>query len=603
MRKKEEVHINNALLNVIAPMGLEYARNGLTIGENQGKIYGCIKYSQEHNYGWLERPMNVPGTIASITFKPLIDGEILNIIDKNVSTSLSRANNAKSELEKQRAEREATNGAKTLKQIDEHDETVGLVGLSIMPMADTESNLVKIERHTKSVLSGAKCKVRIMANQQEEAFKQMSPTYTTEESVGNIIDRITPLRTIVGGFPFASAGLNDGAGSYFAKDNNGGLIILELWKRYQDRTNSNFLVTGLPGVGKTTILKLIAIIQYMLGTRIIFIDPEREMKDLTKNLGGDWINAGGGKKGKINPLQITDVPKDVKDDELDENTEDDAMGSMAKYMKHLEVFFKLRFPTLTDVQESLLKDTIIELYNNKNISWDTDITNLKNTDFPILEELWELLISRYEKSKDDPDYYKLATLLKDMAKGSDAFIWNGYTSIDTSAKCVCLDTHDLQDAPDNIKSTQYYNIMTWAWQEMSKDREEKVMLICGESYLMVDPNVPQSLVFLRNIEKRCRKYEAALVLDTHDIVDFLDPRVKMYGQSLLSLPTYKIFMGTDGQNLEEMTKLYNLTQAERDMLEAKIRGEGLFMAGSKRMKAKFDIPDYKLDMMGKAGGR
>ena len=42
---------------------------------------------------------------------------------------------------------------------------------------------------------------------------------------------------------------------------------------------------------------------------------------------------------------------------------------------------------------------------------------------------------------------------------------------------------------------------------MSKDKEEKTMLVCDEAYLLIDTQVPQSLIFLRNIAKRCRKYE------------------------------------------------------------------------------------------------
>lgn len=71
---------------------------------------------------------------------------------------------------------------------------------------------------------------------------------------------------------------------------------------------------------------------------------------------------------------------------------------------------------------------------------------------------------------------------------------------------------------------------------MSENREEKVLLICDEAYIMIDPHVPQSLVFLRNMEKRARKYEAAVAIISHSVVDFLYPEVKMYGQALLDIP-------------------------------------------------------------------
>ena len=138
---------------------------------------------------------------------------------------------------------------------------------------------------------------------------------------------------------------------------------------------------------------------------------------------------------------------------------------------------------------------------------------------------------------------------------------------------------------------------------MSMDRMEKVLLICDESYLLIDPKVPQSLIFLRNVEKRARKYEAGVVIISHSVVDFLDPAIKLYGQALLDIPCMKILMGTDGKNLMETKELFNLTDAEIELLASKKRGNALLMIGSKRLHVVFEIPEYKFEYMGTAGGR
>ena len=52
----------------------------------------------------------------------------------------------------------------------------------------------------------------------------------------------------------------------------------------------------------------------MMGVKVIVIDPEREFRDLCRNLGGTWLDVGGG-KAKINPLQIRPVPQDDEDEE------------------------------------------------------------------------------------------------------------------------------------------------------------------------------------------------------------------------------------------------------------------------------------------------
>ena len=265
-------------------------------------------------------------------------------------------------------------------------------------------------------------------------------------------------------------------------------------------------------------------------------------------------------------------------------------------------------PSLTEMQKAVLKDCLIELYNKFNIYWDTDISKLSNIDFPVFSDLYKLVIGKADikksakKESETNIYADLACLLKDIAEGSDSFLWNGHSTLQTNTNCICLDTHDLQNTSDNVKRTQYFNILTWCWEQMSRNRTERVLLIADEAYLMIDPNVPQSLVFLRNVAKRARKYEAGIAIISHSVVDFLDPQIKMYGQALLDIPCFKILMD-DGKNLQETKELYNLTEAEEELLAGKKRGNALMMIGSKRLHIIFEIPEYKFKFMGKGGGR
>lgn len=91
------------------------------------------------------------------------------------------------------------------------------------------------------------------------------------------------------------------------------------------------------------------------------IDPESEYKDMCRNLNGSWLNAGGGKNGRSNLLQIRPAPRD-DDDETDKlyTDEGNGMSDMALHMKTLEIEFSLYLPSLTDMQKAILKQTIIE---------------------------------------------------------------------------------------------------------------------------------------------------------------------------------------------------------------------------------------------------
>ena len=608
MKNRIPINTNNALLNVISPIGMEFSKNGLVLGENYGKVYGVVKYPDKPDYGWLSKLTNIPGTMVSYTFTPVDNGEFIDALNKNISYQKGLENTSKDALTKQRAEKAAMDGEKLMYQIDQNGEMVGMLSTLIMPFANDQDVFDKVRRKAVSTCRASRCKIRLLSDVQKNGFKQLSPMYTIDDDIQQITERVVPLSAVMGGFANSSAGYNDGKGYYIAKDASGGLVVLNFWTRSGDRTNTNMVFMGPPGTGKSTAVKHIAISEYMMGNKIIFSDPDREYMVLCHNLNGDWINAGGGAGGRINPLEVKPVPKDDEDEIIKLYVDEGhGMGDLALYLKWLEVFHSLYIPGLDSVEKALLKEALIELYHDFNITWSTDITKLQPSDYPIYEDLHSKLLKKASDNTisdmEGKVFQKLEVLFRDIAHGADAILWNGYTTIKTKTRCICLDTNGLKDTADNIKRAQSFNINSWIWKQMSADRNERVVSFNDEAYQQIDPAVPQSLIHLRNASKSARKFESAIAVISHSVVDFLDPSVKMYGQSLLDTPTYKFIFGADGQNLKEIKALYNLTDAEEELLSAKKRAHALMMIGSKRMHVNFEIPEYKFKYFGTAGGR
>ena len=63
----EQAPVNNALLNVVTPMGLSFEKNRLSIGENIGKAYGIIRYPQKVDVEWLSKLTNILRTKVSVS--------------------------------------------------------------------------------------------------------------------------------------------------------------------------------------------------------------------------------------------------------------------------------------------------------------------------------------------------------------------------------------------------------------------------------------------------------------------------------------------------------------------------------------------------------
>jgi len=614
-RKVQRQSTDNALLNMVTPMGLSFKRRKFIIGDCYSRIYAVTKYPPSTKYGWFSGIANMRSTIVSQTFIPMDNGKLIEGIARNIMTNRSIAQSTSDPLEQQNAEQGIEEGQNLLRQIDLLGESVGYMVNLIMPIGRNPRELEKISDSILSKSASINCRIETMNDMQKQGFKTVSPHHLCEPKIFKVAKRIVPTPTFVGGLSFSRTGYSDGKGSWMANDTLGGLVLLDIWKKQGERTNSNFVILGSSGRGKSTALKNILISEYLIGTKIFIIDPEREFQNFTKNLDGDWINCGGNRKqhdqreqqqeinlsllkndGMINPLNL------IANLSNDEDDEDSGIGDLAKHMKKLEVFLSLALKGITDIQLALLKETAIELYADFNIDWNTDARTLSAKDYPIMSDLYNKLKEKEKGRKHKQEYETLIALLMDIAVGSDSFSWNGITTIQANKQVVCLDTHELQDASDRVKKAQYFNVLNWAWEQMSKNRKEKVLLVADEAYLMIDPKIPQSLIFLRNVAKRARKYQAGIMIVSHSVTDFLHESIKNYAQPLLDIPSYKLMFGCEGKDLQELGELYNFTDTERELVATYGKGQALFQIGNNRIPVKIDIPQYRFDVIGEGGG-
>ncbi|MCI8507299.1 MAG: DUF87 domain-containing protein [Lachnospiraceae bacterium] len=610
MKAKEKTTVNHALLNMISPIGFICHKNKLEIGENTAKCYGITRYNENVDYGWMEPLMNIPGTISSVSYKPLPEGDAMDVINNNMKVLNRRLHETTDPLQEKRLQAALDNSDKMLEDLCRKEESVGAVTTTIMTIGEGEY-IDKADSRVKGECKKGKHRYRLMADLQRFCYQHMSPCYIKNKEISEVLEKPAPLRSILGGFPFASSGFNDGSGYVFGSLTDSSNLansnmILDPWKRGQDRNNSHMVIMGMPGTGKSTKVKDIILMEYAMGTRLLVIDPEREYKTECKKLGGTWINAGGG-SGKINPLQVRVLPEDP--DENGEYREEKGLPDLAAYLMHLKSWFAMACPGITIPQLNELENILLKTYSRFGMQWETDFLQFQNKDYPIMSDVYEDVEKELKPVLDsgtqrETDLLALKGFIGNMVTGALQFLWNGHTTIDLNSNMVVIDTHDLQNnAPDYVKGAQYYNILTWIWIEASKDRTEQTMIVADEAYLMIDQKIPQSLIFLRNGLKRGRKYEISFVLVSHSVVDFLDESVKVYGQAVLDSAAIKILMGCDGQNLKDTVALYNLTEAEEETLELMQKGLALMIIGHMHMKVMFEIAEYKWDYFGSAGGR
>ncbi len=597
---------NTALLEHISPIALDFGKKEMIFGERYAQGMVLVGYPLKAGPAWLSALSGLPGVIVSVHIVPGNDKEaLIKSINRSIEEHRSRLSNAPNAYLEQEAQDNIKDGYKLIKKIREEQNVFDMV-VTLLITADDKEGLDRKTRQLQATLSSFSMKGRIAVDEQEQALRACGPWAILPEEIYKMGKRNMSSETVAASFPFVSTTLNDGKGIILGKAKTGknkdatggGVILLDMWNKGGVRPNSNWVILAMSGTGKSFTLKLICLREYIQGSKVIVIDPERENKVLCKSVAGNWINAAGG-KSKINPLQIRTNEMVKEDDEEEE--EETTLSPLALHLQKLKVFMKLYLQELSVIEEKFLMKAVTETYADKGITFETDPRSLTNEEWPTLKDVWEKLVAKSEKEEEQL-WKKLALLLEDAAIGADSHLWAGPTTVSADADFTVLDIHDLEDAPDNIKRAQYFNILTWAWDIVKRDRNERIILVVDEAWILVDPNVPESINFLRNTSKRTRKFEGSLIVATQNVKDFMDPAVARYGEAIINNATYKLLLRQGEKDLEVISNLMHLSEAETDLLLNVPRGEGLLIAGREKVHLKIEAAEYEMPYM-IGGGR
>ncbi|QVK19763.1 ATP-binding protein (plasmid) [Mycoplasmatota bacterium] len=597
-RKFAETHF----MDLIVPSEIKFESNYFKIGSQYCAILGIFDYPEEVNFGWLSFLTKIPNVEVVYSVNKTQVHDLQTQIRNTLTNAKMLENETQSLYMKEIAKNRQEITKTLLNKIDK--EQMKMIDLSIMIKVNAESyeKLQDSLKEIKGIIRGNSLNAKPIAFEQQEAFQYFLPTFNTW--FDDMIARTLPLETFSASMPMTFDGLNDGTGLYFGKNTLGGTVILDIWKREGDRTNSNVLVLGTTGSGKSTTVKKMMIDEWRKDRKIYAFDPEREYIDLAKGLYGDIIDCSGKTGNIINPLEIKDMGEDL--DEIEGMTK--INGSLSLHVQFLETFFKLYIPEINNKQMSLLQDIIYFVYERKEITDETDVSKLSHKDYPIMQDVYETideLIENFDNTSkyDIEDLKLLSVYLKPMVLGADRMLFNGYTSVEAESNLVVFDVNSLLEAGEKVQKAQFFNVLTFCWYMMTRDRTDKTILSIDEAYLFIDDNNPQMLTFIRNIAKRIRKYEGSLWVMTQNTTDFLGtPTIARYGEPIFTNPAYKVLMKLGEVDRKKISELMNLTEGEEQLIATSGRGQALVIAGNKKVYLNIDVREDELTLMGAGGG-
>ena len=409
------------------------------------------------------------------------------------------------------------------------------------------------------------------------------------------ISRGIQTTSIAACFPFVSSSVMDKKGILIGE--NKLPVFIDFFKRDDEHVNSNMVIIGKPGSGKSYATKTIMTHLASCNTKIYVLDPENEYGNLARNLGSQSIDvsSASGTHGKINPFHI-----------IAGLEEDEDSNSFYAHLQFLEQFYRLILPGINADSLELLNKVTQELYESKGITVKADLKSLKAEDYPIFDDLYSLIENKLDKETDEYVRTCLKVLINYVSKfktgGRNSNLWNGYTSFSPKENFIAFNFQKLlANKNDVTANAQMLLVLKWLENEIIKNRDynlkyktkRKIVVAIDECHLFIDEKYPIALDFMFQLAKRIRKYEGMLIIITQNVKDFAGtPEIARKSTAIINVSQYSLIFSLSPNDMTELCKLYEnagaINESEKNNIVHNRRGRA-FLISSPKSRTNLDI--------------
>lgn len=461
--------------------------------------------------------------------------------------------------------------------------------------------LKELQSEISMELTRSKISVDRLTLRQKEGFLSVLPVGTNQ--FGAQYERVLPASSVANLYPFNFSGKTDPQGLYLGRDKYGTNILVDFDRRAEDKTTSNILILGNSGQGKSYLLKLILTNIRESGKTIICLDPESEYEELTKAMGGCYIDFMSGEY-TINPLEPKAWSDSTEETEADAPEAFRKVTRLSQHIAFLKDFFR-SYKDFTDAQVDTIEILLMKLYARFGITDSTDYSTKKPTDFPVMSDFYELCEEEFMTYDNKRKYLYTEEMLQEvclgihsMCVGAESKYFNGHTNI-VDDKFLCFGVKGLMDTNKRLKDAMLFNILSFMSNELLGKGNTAASI--DELYLFLTNMT--AIEYIRNAMKRVRKKDSAIILASQNIEDFLIPSIREFTKPLFSIPTHQFLFNAGQINPKDFMDALQVEPSEFELIKYPERGTCLYRCGNERYLLQVIAPDYKSALFGKAGGR
>ena len=574
-----------SLLTWVLPKKVEFHSNRYLIDGTEAAVLAVSDYPLRVKNAWGAELFNIPNTKIVMHVKPVEKFKAIRRIDKCIGEMETKQIISEKASEANSAETHRASLETLLDNLQTENENLFDVTLTVTAYNYlNDANFKKTVR--RSMITG-NFKPSMLYGLQTEGFK--SANVSPVSALSNY-ERGINNGSLAAVFPFVRTFVLDEGGIMLGENrNNGYPFILNLWKRGNLYQNSNAMIIGKSGAGKSFFLKTLMVNEWSNGTRIICLDPEAEFLSLTRNLQGNIIDVGNAKEGRINPFHIYKIL-------TEDGTPADSKVTFNTHLKMLESFFKIVFVGANSDVIELINNLVVETYARKGITERTDCARLKAEKFPLFSDLLETLQT---KDKDDMDDLTLRDMrtaelyLQKFVNGRYSDIWNAPSTLETDAGLIDFNFQSLFANKNNvIANGQMLLIFRFMEQEVINAREKnrngknlRTLIVVDEGHCFIDAKFPVALDFFYSMSKRIRKYNGSFIPATQNIADWnANEELRGKTSAILKNSQYTFIFKLSAPDMKDVLDVYqageSFNEEEQRMIISAGTGQAFFIGST-----------------------
>ena len=587
----------------IAPKGLEFKPNEFIISDKYATIMTIVSYPKYIPVGYLSSLTNMTGVKVVAKHIPLPFSVIQKMLNKEIADLKVKYQEEPDRTRQEMLRQDYESLEQFISQLASSQSKIYDFQLHVMITADSEDDLIAKKLQVKNYIEAMEMRAFPLRFEQEKVLKSILPIYP-KQAIEDRIGTPIPAPTLAAMYPFVFDSIKDpGLSCLLGVDFSGGVILFNQFlyqiRKEHNRNNANMIILGTSGSGKSTAAKLILRTHIRNDHQIVVIDPEGELQEMTRLYGGDFIDLGkGGEYGMVNPLEV------VLDFDEEEAKQGLGHAVLTRALQTSKAFFKYYTPDVEDDVVTLFSEIVQETYRRFGMDFNTDFTKFTSRDYPTFKDVYATikgrLLSMTEKTHERDIMEKLEIKVRPIVKEL-RYYFDGHTTISPNSDFIVFNIKELMNADENVRNALFFNILKYAWG-LTLDRNVNTILMVDEAHVLMCGGNKLGADFLAQIQRRSRKYNTGTVIITQQPSDFSDQAVITQGKAIFDNASYYLVMGLKKQAVEDLSRLIDLNDNERENIKRYNQGEALFVCGSRRMQIEIVVTEQELDSFGSGGG-